>query len=118
MAEFLILTGRGNSLKRLDRTDIPYDHLVCLVESEHERSTLNDINADNRFSVTSEPSKMRVAKQVLRSPYIRIDLEASRNNHAAEVFHISQAAHSRYMLFGKSAQYFFLLEIVEHDGSI
>ena len=56
MAEFLILTGRGNSLKRLDRTDIPYDHLVYLVESKHERSTLNDINADDRFSVTSEPS--------------------------------------------------------------
>lgn len=53
MAEFLILTGWRNSLQRLDRSDIPYDHLVCLVESEHERSTLNDINADDRLSVTS-----------------------------------------------------------------
>ena len=118
MAEFLILTGRRNSLQRLDRTDIPYYHLVCLVESEHERSTLDDINADDRFSVTSEPSEMRVAKQVLRSPDIRIDLKASRDNHAAEVFHVSQVAHSRNVLLGKTAQYFFLLEVVEHDGSV
>ena len=57
---------------------------------------------------------MRIAEQVLGTPDIGVDLEARRDDHASEVFHVAHMAHARDMLARETSKSLPVLEVVQH----
>ena len=114
MAHLFFLIRRWNDLKRVEVANVEDNNLVCVVHGEDKGTVLDDVDCNNRISMTFQASKMRIAKQVLRTPNIGEDLKSSRDKHASEVLHVAHMSHSCSVFLRESPQCLSILKVIEH----
>ena len=77
MTKLLVFVRWGYRLQSGKRSDIPDDKLVGRIDRVNEGAPLNDIDTDYRCSMAFQAAEMGVTKEVLRTPDIRENFEAS-----------------------------------------